>query len=508
MKYKRIKYFILLCILLPGMLVQIINAQLPEVIISIHAEKDSVTEVLDQISRQTGWNFTYDASIVPEHSIITVSKDDIILEAALDSVFKDTTLKYELIDKNIVIYKADARQDNSLSTKTRWEFVTFTGIVKDAESKKPLPFANIGLMGTHLGTVSNQEGEFLIRVPLRFVDSSFVVSYIGYINKVFTFPRHSEEALGVFLTKDLISLQEVIIRYQDPKLLLSESLNRVKENYFDEHSTFTAYFREYVKKSKKYLVFSEAVFEIAREPYSMNLFRDQVKLLKGRKFTNATKNDTVLMKIKAGIASSLELDVVKQRPGFYAYDFNSHYELSFTDIVMFNDELVYELSFSPKKENSKAIYEGKLYIGQSNFALVAADFWIRPALLHEDQNMFIVRKSRRVRTKTLAANYHVDYKKVGEKYCINQVRGQVDFHIRKKGEWFGSKYSLMIEMAVTEVVPGKRTRYKAGESYRGQDILSDQQFEYDPLFWGDYNTIEPEKSLQEVIEGLKEKSLP
>jgi hypothetical protein len=33
-------------------------------------------------------------------------------------------------------------------------------------------------------------------------------------------------------------------------------------------------------------------------------------------------------------------------------------------------------------------------------------------------------------------------------------------------------------------------------------ILADESFEYDPAFWGNYNTITPEASLQDVLERL------
>ena len=45
-------------------------------------------------------------------------------------------------------------------------FRTFTGKVIDNTTKKPVVFANVYLIGSSLGTVTNAEGEFVLKVPV------------------------------------------------------------------------------------------------------------------------------------------------------------------------------------------------------------------------------------------------------------------------------------------------------------------------------------------------------
>jgi hypothetical protein len=479
-------------------------SQLPELKVSLNVIESPVSEVLENLSSQTGYLFTYDASLVRADRKLSLKFNQMELVGALDSVFQDSSLHYKMVDKNIVIYRNDQITKDLKTNESKQKFVkVFQGIVLDKKTKKPLPYANIGINGINLGTISNLEGRFQLQIPDKYSDSLIVVSYIGYQYLSMKLPENSRIPLLIELEKTTISLQEVIIRYQNPVYLLNETLKRINENYLGEHSTMTSYFREYVKKNAKYLVFSEAVVEIAKEPYQNTINNDQVKLLKGRKIIAGTAEDTVIMKIKSGIANSLQLDVIKSRPDFLSFDFPKHYEIKFSDIVSFNDQLVYELNFSPKENDKEAIYRGKLYIEQTNLVLLAADFHVDPMHLKQDQDMFIVKKSRGVKAKTLSAKYYVEYKETDGKFHLSQARGEVNFRFRKRKEWLGSNYALTIELAVTDIQLNKKTRYKPAEIYRSNEILSDQSFEYDPLFWGEYNTIEPEKPLLEVIERVK-----
>ena len=55
-----------------------------------------------------------------------------------------------------------------------------------SDDKKALPGANILLTGTNLGTVSNEDGEFILNISsneLIDIEGKLVVSYIGYITQ-------------------------------------------------------------------------------------------------------------------------------------------------------------------------------------------------------------------------------------------------------------------------------------------------------------------------------------
>ena len=66
----------------------------------------------------------------------------------------------------------------------------------------------------------------------------------------------------------------------------------------------------------------------------------------------------------------------------------------------------------------------------------------------------------------------------------------------------GSRYKITIEMAITDVAPGERLRIDPADRIKRNSVLSDQPFEFDPAFWGIYNTIEPESTLKESLQRI------
>lgn len=315
-------------------------------------------------------------------------------------------------------------------------------------------------------------------------------------------PANPDTDIIIRLAKDVISLQEVIIRYQDPAELLDEAIEKIPDNYLDQNALMTAYYRENVQRNKKVLLFSEAVLDILKYSYSGSTPNEKVKIIKGRKFMDVTDEDTVLMKIKSGIRSSFDLDIVKSLPYFLTSDNHHLFDYEFSDIVSYKNHMVYVIHFRQKPQIKDALFTGDIYLDMDNLTILAADFQLDPRYIGQETSTFVIRKSPRLKIKPLSAIYHVDYRKSAGRYHLSQVRGEVRFKMRKRKKWIASYYSLKIEMAVTDVQPEFSERFRNNETINTGVILSDQDFTPDAAFWGDYNTIEPEASLTEVLKKM------
>ena len=66
-----------------------------------------------------------------------------------------------------------------LATTTVAQTTTITGYVVDAATGKAMPFANVYLNGTTRGSITNEQGHYLLSgVPLGTVE--VVASFVGY----------------------------------------------------------------------------------------------------------------------------------------------------------------------------------------------------------------------------------------------------------------------------------------------------------------------------------------
>ncbi len=470
---------------------------LPDVKVNISSRNQSINQVLDEITLQTGYHFTYDAAVVDGGKKIQFKVSNLPLEKALDSLLMNPQLDYRFIEKNIVIYRKNEITPSPISSSI--DRTLLKGRVVDKRSGKPLAYATIALLETSQGSISNQQGEFSFKLPLDLPDPMIVISYMGYRSMMFPVSYPVVEELEIGLEKELIPLQEVIIRYSDPVKLLHEAIRRFPENYLDDHSTMTAFYRESVKRNDHCMVYSEAVLNVAKGPYNSLISGDNVSILKQRKITDITAEDTVLIKLRSGIPTSLNLDIIKNHPDFLKEDFQSRYNLEFTDMMTYGDRMVYVISFQQKKEIPDLLFTGQIYLDQESLALVAADFEFNPDLLHKEPELFLVSRSPNIRIRPVMAKYHVDYRSVQNRYYISQVRGEVEMKVRKRKKWISSRYKISIEMAITDLIPNQRLRIDHADRISRNIVLADEPFQFDPEFWGIHNTIEPEASLLESI---------
>jgi len=475
---------------------------LPSITVSISARNESINHILDEITLQTGFYFTYNSALISGKQKVRFKVTDLLLKETLDSLLTDSRFDYRMIDRNIVIFKKNTVRPIPINEEINRSLLK--GSVMDSRSEKPLPYATLALYGTSLGSITNQSGDFSFKIPTGLNDPMLVVSFMGYKNLLLPISYPLKDLHVIRLEKEVISLQEVIIRFTDPELLVAEAIRRIPENYLDDHSTMTAFYRESVKRNDHCMIYSEAVLDVAKGPYSNHSPNDLVRIQKRRKIIDVTAEDTVMIKLRSGIFTSLSLDVVKNRPDFLTDDFLDRYDLEFTDLMTYGDRLVYVISFQQKSSIPELLFQGQLYLAQESLAILAADFEFNPDLIHKEPGLFLVSRTPNIHIRPIKAKYHVDYRAIGKKHYVSQVRGEVEMKVRKRRKWMGSRYTIALEMAVTDLIPNQRLRINPAERVKTHVVLSDEPFQFDPLFWGIYNTIEPEASLLESISKLEQ----
>lgn len=110
-------------------------------------------------------------------------------------------------------------------------FVTVTGVVKDENTRKEVPFASISIPGTHIGTVANADGEFTLKVLKSLNATDFEVTHIGYLNKRFNIEEALKNGKTYYIAPHSVPLKEVVVRPEDPESIIRGALTNVKKNY-------------------------------------------------------------------------------------------------------------------------------------------------------------------------------------------------------------------------------------------------------------------------------------
>ena len=178
----------------------------------------------------------------------------------------------------------------SINSQTTDTLIELQGKMVDSDSNKPLVFADLVVNGSNISTITNNDGEFLLKIPMKYLDDMVSISHLGY-EKTEIKISALKNLDKITLSPALIKLSEInILNYgKDAKSLVIETLARKSTLYNNSNTLMTAFYRETIKKRRQNASLSEAVFKIHKQPYN-NLRNDYIELVKARKKIQTIQN--------------------------------------------------------------------------------------------------------------------------------------------------------------------------------------------------------------------------
>jgi len=382
-------------------------------------------------------------------------------------------------------------------------YTSFKGKVIDDETKIPLVFASISVEGTNIATVTNTEGGFQIKIPNEQFNGLLKISYMGYENKSISITDLKPEKNNTIqLTMVSVSLTEVSVFPNNPRLLIEKVMENRLKNYHSDPILMQAFYRETIRKRRSYIGLSEAVVDIYKQPYGSNK-NDAVELYKGRKSNSVEKMDTLLFKLQGGPYSTLLLDLIKDPYLILSDDVLDNYDYSYVNITRVDGELNYVIEFKQRSYVTTPLFYGKFYINVDNFAISSAFFSLNTENRAEASSMFIKKKPLGVSVYPTSADYLVKYSKKDGVWFYSYARGEVAFKVNWKRKLFNTSFTTMVEMAVTDWEKAEDKNFKPTDKMKMNIIMSDAANGFaDKDFWGELNTIEPEKSIESAIKKI------
>lgn len=475
--------------------------------VSLPRQTTTIYSLLNQISHQTGYFFVYDSQLINNNRRVSIKRIRAPLRKLLDELLDDPHLKYKVLGYHILIYKEEEKQVLPMAKEPPVveTFFVVKGRLLDQVTGAPLPFASIGIPEKGIGISSNTDGYFQLKVPNGLIDYSLRISYMGYKNQEIPLALMRGNQMDIMMETDLISMQEVIIRYYDPYAIIRKALEKIRDNYSDKPVYHLSFYREGVQRNNKFLNYSEAIFRVYKAPYTFPKELDQVLLLKARNITNVDRSDTLVMKLKAGVKSSLELDIMKHVPDFLDPETIDQYDFVNADLVTRNGQRVYAIEFRQKEDIKRPLFQGFLYVDSESLAFLGAEFEINPRYISRAQHRFISDKDPGFVVNMEKARYTITYQQYNGSYHLDHVRGELQMKIRQKNQLFSNNYSAFLEMAVCHIDPQDVKKFPRRKSLRTHTTFIDQGYVYDDSFWGEYNIITPERRINEALSQMQSK---
>jgi hypothetical protein len=386
--------------------------------------------------------------------------------------------------------------------------LTFRGKVVDSETGEPLVFASVAVKETNVATVTNIDGEFVIKISETQTSRNLEVTFLGYKNRTVPLTELREDGYKnvISLTAAPIPIKEIIVKPLDPEAIVRSAISRIGRNYVDEPNLMTAFYRETIRKNRTYVSIGEAVVEIFKAPYSSDLRYDGARIYKGRKGSDVERMDTVLFKLQGGPVSVLQLDIVKNTESVLTIDAMKYYDYSLTGVVEIDDKPHYVIEFRQKPSVDMPLFMGSFYIEADTYAISESEFGFNLEDKEAVSSIFIKKKPLGMEVTPEIATYRTKFREQDGKWYFAYSRAEVKFKVNWKRKLFNTFYTTMSEIAVTDRTNEEVIKFAGKEKLRYNDIFTEQVAAFaDPEFWGEYNVIEPDQSIESAIRRLSRK---
>jgi len=460
---------------------------------------------LDIITKQTGYNFTYDSRLIDQEKKTVMTFSDTKLRIVLDSILKNDSLIFSVIDKYIIISHPERSPVLATDSISAGKVKYITGKIIDDETSEPMPFATLALKNTGKGTVTNNNGDFGMKITSDLFNDTLSVSYMGYAGREIPVRKAFGNNLTISMKKHFISIPEIIIRNQNPQEILSRTLKSISKNYGNTPALMTGFYREGVLRKSELQTYSEAILQIYKSAYTGTLLGDQIKVYKSRKIENTDRSDTLAIRLKAGLSTCLELDGAKNNFDFLRSESMTDYSYRMTDIVTYDEETAYAIEFEQHENIDLPLFKGTIYINTADFGILNVEFEINPRLIHKMKNSFISATSHGYDTWPVSVKYSVSYRKMNDRYYLNHVRGDLIFTSSRKKKLFNTQFKVFFELAITETRLTNVSRFDREELAPIHSIFSKTITNYDPSFWGNQDFLRPEDNLLQALKNMNVK---
>jgi len=194
--------------------------------ITLHIQNQAITSILDSLSSQAKVFFSYDAVLIGADKQTYLSVSEKSLQEALDTLFQ-SKFEYQVLDDQIIIANRAKLGASDLPNDNQSSFKSFKGKVIDRERKEVLPYTGISILRSHIGTISNIDGNFELKIPESMNQDTIVVSHIGYRQFRQPISEITNANCIISLQPTTIQLKEIQITVIDAQAIVNKITDKI-----------------------------------------------------------------------------------------------------------------------------------------------------------------------------------------------------------------------------------------------------------------------------------------
>lgn len=385
--------------------------------------------------------------------------------------------------------------------------IQITGQVIHAKTGAPVPFANVAIVGKPLGTVTNEDGQFILRIPQSLAQDSLAISFVGFFPKRYLVQTASRQPLTVMLQPNAVQLREVVVIPEDPRKIVEKVYANIPKNYFTEPVQYSGFYREWTRNPDEGRL-KEALLHIYSETHDPSEEEAvyQVKLERGRvfEFLEEAEQGVQVTEGITGIHRATKSEPIRRVPSFMHGKDMKKYEYRLSGFLLLNDSTeVFVIEFDQLEKINDPLFKGVMWITTDTYALVKLKFGFSP---HGNTNKLIPFAARALvrmfgfKLDVNALDLVYDYAPYGNKWYLQRssVLADILFHRPKKDQSF--PINVTSDFTTQQLIIEGATPFPETEVMTKTTPLDTAKTLYDPLYWEGYSYVAPSSKVQAMLE--------
>ena len=169
--------------------------------IHVNFKNNSLREVFTELEKKSDYVFFYDDAILKGSNNISLQKDATVIQI-IQSIFSNSNLTYDVIDKQIVIKPRKVEKSVKVIQQKEYEL---TGTVKGKDGN-PLIGVSVIIKGKQTWDITREKGDFRVTVV---ANDSLEFHYMGYKSR--TVAVKNQKLLNIILEEDVLELSDVSV---------------------------------------------------------------------------------------------------------------------------------------------------------------------------------------------------------------------------------------------------------------------------------------------------------
>lgn len=371
------------------------------------------------------------------------------------------------------------------------------GKIVDKATNAPLNEAYICIPSTGYGTAPNLDGDFIFQFPNLNLDSTVIISLIGYRSV-------SLIASELEASENLIFLEKVAdfnanYGLSDVRIMLGAAIDSISANYNNAPYYQNGFYLEQVNLPTLGVIkVNEGVLRVEKFP-NLKPQIEKVKLLRGRRLEWRGQTQKIegwgFQNGSDLICRSLETTI----PDFLQKKHMKNYDFRLDSLMTTYEDLsLFIIHFWPLKPKTKGAKEGIIYLEPETKAIVRIEYKLTINGLKD----LIDIKNGAVKVEGKATSAFFQYRKFRNKWCLQESRLDFDVNFEDR---LDKKYKIDAHILMRYVAFENLPLLKSG-IYPNEILLSTNDFtntrNLNSDFWNPYNYLISSSEAQALSSNL------